>query len=185
MTFPFAFYTIYHPESLQSMDDERQALVFFGIFSPLFSVDIIFGEFCFRYKMTITILAVFALAYIAKCILKPMKLFDEMSSTWRMAHAITKHECNTASKRMNVMTSTVIAIAMLLIAYILTALKYIDMDSFLVLIVTTDTAFRLVFTVLLLDIYESPHLEVEAELCSERTSDSRRKAFMKYIFHEM
>lgn len=71
------------------------------------------------------------------------------------------------------------------LVYVLAANGVIGPDLTLVFNIVADSSFRLAFTITALEVHVTLFQNVEAELLSEQKSHSRRKAFMKYIFHEM
>lgn len=137
------------------------------------------------YDVLIGFLTVCSLGFTALSMVKTKTMSGDLTFT-RIFHepAVSKDSAISAMQR-NIGLICTSVICKHFIVYLLSAKNVIGPDMTFILTIATDTCFRLLFTITALDVHVTLFQNIEAELRSEQKSHSRRKAFMKYIFHEM
>lgn len=187
-TLPLALWTALFSGSVQPNAHDMHALLCMTAMLVVYSLKLFAMENQWVYDVTVGFLTACSIGFMAWSIVMTKSLCsqsNESGAIFLAPEAEVEEENAITAMRRSFVIICASAICVFLLVHSLSALHVIGPDMTLLLNIVTDIFFRLFFTITALDVHATFYQNIEAELRSEKKSHLRRKAFMKYIFHEM
>jgi hypothetical protein len=181
---PLALSTVLFSGGFQPNTHDKFALLFLMSILLVYFMKLFAVEHFWMYDMSVGFFAACSIGFFTSSMLKSKEMNHESGGS-RIFHEEGSKEDTITAIQKNFAVICVSATIAFILVYLLAATQVIGSDVAVVLNVVTDTFFRLLFTITALDVHVTLFQNIEAELRSEKKSHNRRKAFMKYIFHEM
>ena len=187
VTLPLAIWTALLSDTFQPNEYDKHALVCFLLNLFIYSLNLIVDDDSYYWicDASVGFFTVCSIILMGSSLHKPPVLCGE-SREGKFFNENSTRECETIfSMQRKFIIITVTAVIAFVMVYLFSVMSIIGPDQTLSFNVVVDICFRLAFTITALDVHVTLFRNIEAELLSEKKSHSRRKAFMKYIFHEM